>query len=277
MWIPSSKRCWDEQNKRSDIGKFRVYSFRHPFLDSSGPVAIAHRGYASRYPENTMAAFQAAVDLGFGYVETDVRATADDEIVAFHDETLERVANADGAISEMDWSAVRKVEIGSERIPRLRDILDAWPDLKVNIDPKHDCAVGPLLGELKNANAWERVCVGSFSSGRLDIIRRAAGAKLCTSMGQSEVLRLWLAGFGAPSGRFAADCAQVPISHRGITVVTPRFIAAARNRNFPVHVWTVNEKQDMVRLLDIGVDGIMTDRAEDLKEVFGKRGLPLHY
>ena len=251
-------------------------SVRHPYLDSDGPVAIAHRGYSSRYPENTMAAFQAAVDLGFGYVETDVQVTTDDVIVAFHDKTLNRVGRSEGAISEMDWSAVRNVEIGSERIPRLQEILDAWPELKVNIDPKHDRAVGPMLDVLRNANAWERVCVGSFSSRRLRTIRRAAGPRLCTSMGKGEVARLWLAGYGTPVGPFAANCAQVPPSHKGIKVVNSYFIAAARKRSLPVHVWTINEKREMLRFLELGIDGIMTDCAEDLKDAFAERGLPLH-
>ena len=239
-------------------------------------MAIAHRGYSSRYPENTMAAFQAAVDMGFGYVETDVHATADNMIVAFHDETLNRVGNLDGAIPSMDWSEVRKVEIGSERIPRLREILDAWPELKVNIEPKHDGAVEPLLDELRKSNAWDRVCIGSFSSRRLRSIREAAGAKLCSSMGKDEVIRLWLAGFRLPVGQFAADCVQVPLSHRGIAVVTSNFINAAKNRNLPIHVWTINDRKEMNRLLDLGVDGIMTDRADDLKEAFRERGLPLY-
>ncbi len=250
-------------------------SRRHPFIAADGPVAIAHRGYSSRYPENTMPAFQAAVDLGYGYVETDVHATSDNVVVAFHDSTLDRVGDAKGAISEMEWPAVEKVRVGSERIPRLLDIFDAWPNLKVNIDPKHDGAVGPLLDALRQANAWERTCVGSFSSRRLRAMRRAAGKKLCTSMGRSEVARLWLTGRGIHAGSYSADCVQVPVSHRGIEIVNRRFMSAASERGLPVHVWTINDRTVMNRLLDLGVDGIMTDRALELRSVFDERGLAL--
>ncbi len=237
------------------------------------PLAIAHRGYSARHPENTMAAFAAAVDLGYRYVETDVHTTADGVLVAFHDERLERVTDKRGLVSSMDWSDVREARVGgSERIPLLEELVKTWEDLRINIDPKSDGAVGPLLDVLRRTAAWDRVCVGSFSGRRLKRMRDEAGDRLCTSMGPGEVMRLRLASYRLPSGGFSADCVQVAPRHYGIRVIDGAFLRAAHARGLPVHVWTINAETEMERLLDAGVDAIMTDEAELLKEVLEARG-----
>ena len=247
----------------------------HPFLRYPGyplPAAIAHRGYSARHPENTMAAFAAAVELGYRIVETDVHATADNVPVVFHDSRLDRLTDRRGALSEMSWAELRRVRVGGrERIPRLEEVLTTWTSLRVNIDPKRDSAVGPLLNVLRLTDAWDRVCVGSSSSQRLRRIRAAAGDRLCTSMGTGEVIRLWLAGHSLPLGEFAADCVQVPPHRYGVPVIDRAFMAAAHSRGLPVHVWTINEEAEMHRLLDLGIDGVMTDEAELLKQVFQSR------
>ena len=249
----------------------------HPFLRHPGhplPAAIAHRGYSARYPENTMAAFAAAVELGYRVVETDVHATADNVLVVFHDSRLDRLTDMRGALSERSWPELRRARVGGrERIPRLEDLLTSWDWLRVNIDPKQDSAVGPLLDVLRDTDAWDRVCVGSESGRRLRRIRAAAGDRLCTSMGTAEAARLWLAGHCVPLGGFAADCVQVPPRRYGVPVIDRAFMAAAYARGLPVHAWTINEEADMNRLLDLGVDGIMTDEAELLKQVFQARDI----
>src|SRR5690242_6649092 len=116
-----------------------------PFLDWPGPLAFAHRGGASEAPENTLPAFEHAIRLGFTYLETDVHATADGQLVAFHDDHLDRVTDASGAIASLPWSVVQRARVdGREPIPLLEDLLGAFPDARVNIDPKHDDAVEPL-------------------------------------------------------------------------------------------------------------------------------------
>ncbi len=249
----------------------------HPFLRHPGyplPAAIAHRGYSARRPENTMAAFAAAVELGYRIIETDVHATADNVLVVFHDSRLDRLTDMRGAVSEMSWPELRRARVGGwERIPRLEELLTTWDWLRVNIDPKQDSAVGPLLEMLRDTDAWDRVCVGSASSRRLRRIRAAAGDRLCTSMGTAEVVRFWLAGHGLPCGGFAADCAQVPPRRYGLQVIDRAFMAAVEARGLPVHVWTINEEAEMNRLLDLGVDGIMTDEAALLKRVFQSRDI----
>ena len=249
----------------------------HPFLRHPGhplPAAIAHRGYSARHPENTMAAFAAAVELGYRVVETDVHATADNVLVVFHDSRLDRLTDMRGLVSQTNWPDLCRARVGGrERIPRLEDLLATWDRLRVNIDPKQDSAVVPLLDVLRGADAWDRVCVGSESSRRLRRIRAAAGDRLCTSMGTAEVVRLWLAGHTLPLGGFAADCVQVPPRRWGLPVIDRALMAAAHARGLPVHAWTINGEAEMNRLLDLGVDGIMTDEAELLKRVFQARDI----
>src|SRR6476660_4036703 len=132
-----------------------------PFLDHPGPIPFAHRGGAGAWPENTMPAFEGAVALGYRYVETDVHVTADGVLLAFHDDVLDRVTDKQGRVDELPWSAVRQARVdGREPIPTLEEVLDAWPELRVNIDPKHDGAVEPLAATLTRRNAVERVCIG---------------------------------------------------------------------------------------------------------------------
>ncbi len=246
----------------------------HPYLDAPQPVAIAHRGSAAAHPENTMAAFQDAVDLGYRYIETDVHATRDGVLVAFHDDRLDRVTDAKGRIAELDWAEVAKARVhGQEPIPLFEELLSAWPDLRINIDPKDDDAVAPLLEALQRPGVLDRVCAGSFSGRRLAGLRATIGPALCTSMGPGEVLRLRLASLGAGIGAFAAQAAQVPLRHYGLPIVDRRFVQAAHDRHLKVHVWTINDRATMTRLLDLGVDGIMSDETALLRDVFMERGL----
>jgi len=141
----------------------------------------------------------------------------------------------------------------------------------VNIDPKHDSAVDALATTLQQANAVERVCIGSFSDRRIRRLQQLLGPMLCTSLGPKGVARLRAASVGVPSGSFGSGCVQVPPSQGPIPIVDARFVAAAHARSLPVHVWTIDEPEEMNRLLDLGVDGIMTDRPSVLKAVLAAR------
>lgn len=241
----------------------------HEFLDWPGPIPIAHRGGASEAPENTLPAFEAAVDLGYRYVETDVHVTADGVLVAFHDDHLDRVTDQVGEIAALPWSTVKTARVdGREPIPLLADLLHAWPDLRVNIDPKHDAAVEPLADVIEATRAVDRVCIGSFSDRRIDRARARLGPRLCTSFGPLGITRLRM---GAPPPRGVA-CAQVPTHVRGVELVGPRFLEHARRRGIPVQVWTIDDADEMRRLLDLGIEGIMTDRPAVLKQVLAERG-----
>jgi glycerophosphoryl diester phosphodiesterase len=257
-------------------------STRHAFLDHPGPLAFAHRGGAAGpATENTLSAFRIAVETGYRYLETDVHATSDGVLLAFHDRRLERVADTRGRIKALTAAEVAVARVGDEPIPTMADLLEAFPDARFNIDVKERNAIGPLSALLLKTGAVKRVCVSSFSDSRLEAMRTALGPDLCTSAGPREVFRMWRASRKLEPGRvpeaaalprLGADCLQVPPGLGRLTVVDERFLAAAHAAGLPVHVWTVNEASDMERLLDLGADGIMTDRLDTLKSVLTKRG-----
>jgi len=221
-----------------------------------------------------MAAFEAAVRLGYRYLETDAHATADGVLVAFHDDTLDRVTDWRGRISDLPWAEVARARTpGDHGVPKLEELLDAWPDMRINIDPKTDQAAALLPDLLRRTGAIDRVCVGSFSDARTARVRVAVGPRLCTSMGPGAVARLRFQSWGAPTGnRFVEGCAQVPTHWRGIRVVDRRFVATAHRLGLQVHVWTINDEDEMRQLLDLGVDGLMTDRPAVLRRVLEERG-----
>jgi glycerophosphoryl diester phosphodiesterase len=248
-----------------------------PFLDSPGVLAFAHRGAhgpdAGGVVENTMAAFEAAVRLGYRYVETDVHLTADGVLVAFHDDRLDRVTDRQGKIADLPWSEVERARLaGGEGVPLFEDLLGSWPDLRVNVEPKADAAVEPLAAVVERTGSIDRVCTGSFSGRRLARLRKRLGPRLCTSLGPGGTVRLRLASIGLPTWSLGAACAQVPVRQGPVPVVDRRFVAAAHRRGLQVHVWTVDDAAEMERLLDLGVDGLMTDRPVLLKEVLTARG-----
>jgi glycerophosphoryl diester phosphodiesterase len=251
-----------------------------PFLDDDVPAAIAHRGGSMDGRENSMAAFARAVELGYRYLETDAQVTADGVLLAFHDSTLDRVTDRTGMISRLPWREVRAARIGgAEPIPLLADVLGSWPEARFVLDPKSDEAVGPLVEAIRQTGAIDRVCVGSFSHRRLARVRAALGARLATSMSPAELRRLRLAAWGllpraAVPG--TAACVQIPERHGRIPLAEPRLVGLAHALGMPVHVWTINQPESMHNLLDMGVDGIISDDVEALRTVLGERGLWRH-
>jgi glycerophosphoryl diester phosphodiesterase len=220
-----------------------------------------------------MPAFAGAVALGYRYVETDVHVTADGVVLAFHDEELDRVTDRTGEIGELTWREVSQARVdGVEPIPLLEDLLGTWPDLRINIDPKHDRVVEPLATVLTRTGSVDRVCIGSFSDRRLDRLRAMLGPGLCTSLGPAAVAKLRAASYGIGRKRPTGCCVQVPPSTKGHALVDERFLATAHALDLAVHVWTIDEPDEMERLLELGVDGIMTDRPAVLREVLERRG-----
>ena len=246
---------------------------RHSFLKYDTPIAFAHRGGASDAPENTMPAFQRAIDLGYIYLETDVHATKDGVLLAFHDDDLSRTCGRPGLISELNYAEIKDARVrGTEPIPLLEDLIVAWPHAHLNIDCKSDQALLPLADRLARGDIFDRVCIGSFSDKRLNRLRDQFGERLCTSMGPRDVTKLRLGSWVHRSGSFEnIRAAQVPVSQGPLTIVDGSFIQAAHNADIQVHVWTIDEPDEMVRLLDLGVDGIMTDKPETLKKILLSR------
>jgi glycerophosphoryl diester phosphodiesterase len=252
-------------------------SFTHPYLDWPGPIAFAHRGGTSEFPENTMPAFEHAVALGFRYLETDVHVTKDDVLVAFHDTNLSRTCGHPGEIIDMTWAELADLRVdGREPIPLMRDLLARWPDVRFNIDCKADSAVDPLAALLASTAAIDRVCIGSFSHRRLKRLRKLCGSGLLTCLSPPEIasLRILRRVWGS-----SPRVAQVPITAGDedslfhVTLVSERFVRDAHRERLPVHVWTIDDEAEIDRLLDLGVDGIMTDHPELLRQVFERRGV----
>ncbi len=248
----------------------------HGFLDGSTPRAFAHRGWHIgdlSGLENSIVAFRRAFDQGYRYLETDVHATSDGRLIAFHDPQLDRVTDRQGVIADLPLSEVRRARIGgTEPIPLLEELLEEFPTARFNIDAKAGAAVAPLAELIVRANALDRVCLVSFSDHRLSLLRAALGPDVAMALGPQAIFRLVRAS--ALRRRFptTAAAAQVPLTYQRVPIVTPRFIATAHAAGLEVHVWTVDEPDEMRRLLAIGVDGIMTDRPELLRDVLIERG-----
>ncbi|MER5397229.1 glycerophosphodiester phosphodiesterase [Streptomyces sp. NPDC002599] len=246
----------------------------HPYLDHPGPIPFAHRGGSADGLENTLTQFRRAVNTGYRYIETDVHATADGRLVAFHDTTLDRVTDGAGRIADLPWADVSQARVaGKEPVPLFEELLEEFPETRWNVDVKAEPALAPLLDLIGHTDAWDRVCVGSFSEARVTRAQHLAGPRLATSFGTRGVLNLRLRSWGVPAAvRRSAVAAQVPETQSGVPVVDRRFVRAAHARGLQVHVWTVNESERMHRLLDLGVDGIMTDHIDTLRKVLEDRG-----
>lgn len=245
-------------------------------MDGQVPIGIAHRGFSLGGAENSLTAFQAAVDLGYGYLETDVRVSCDGVAVTFHDNCLDRVTNRSGRLSELTWTQISEARIvGREPIPRLDDVLAAFPAITFNLDVKSHIGVGPTLDAVRRTNSWDRVRFAAFSHNRITALRRVIGPGGAFGLSPREIVELKFTRRRqvAPEPVLPVDtAAQVPGVLGRMGLVTPRFIEQAHRRNIAVHVWTINSRAEMIRLLDLGVDGIITDRADILREVLDERG-----
>lgn len=223
-----------------------------------------------------MAAFERAVGLGYRYLETDVRATMDGILLAFHDNTLDRVTDRAGRVSALPYANVSRARIGGrEPIPLVEEILGAWPHVRLNIDVKEMATIAPLLRVLRRTNAADRVCVASFSERRLAAARALLGPRVCTSFGPRGAVGLRLATYGRFLGSLVSSdvpCAQLPARVGNVPVVTGSLVRTAHDHGVQIHAWTVNDVAEMRRLLDMEVDGIMTDELELLRGVLRSRG-----
>ena len=243
----------------------------HPYLDWPGPIPFAHRGGTSEHPENTLPAFRHAVELGFRYLETDVHLSADGVLVAFHDEDLSRTCGVDARIDQLTWEEISELRVdGREPIPAMHQLFEAFPAARFNIDSKSDDSVDPLCDLVTELHVLDRVCLAAFKWKRLRRIRRRFQDRVMTNTSQIETASL--VAFGRVPGRLV-KAVQVPVRHGAVPVTSERLIRGSHRAGWPVHVWTIDEPDEMHRLLDLGVDGIMTDRPETLRDVFVERGI----
>lgn len=246
------------------------------YLPRSTPFGIAHRGGDTKAPENTLAAFTAAVEAGYTHLETDVHLTADGVLVAFHDESLDRVAGHNASIRDMTVAEVQAIELGDgHRVPRMEELFEAFPESYFNIDPKSDDAVEPLADLIERFEAVDRVCVGSFSDDRIRRIRELLGDRLCTSPGPKGAVRVVAAALLWPRWSSPYGCLQVPVKAYGLRLDRPWLIRRIQRLGMQVHFWTVNERDEMERILDAGADALITDAIEVLAEVLASSGVAI--
>lgn len=241
---------------------------------------MAHRGgallTANLGIENTLAAFANSVALGYEYLETDVHATADGHLVAFHDPNLARVTDVEGHIARLPLAAVREVRVGErEPIPTVEELFEAFPEARFNFDLKAPGAVEPLARIVRRFQAEQRVCVGSFSQRRINRFRKLMPG-VTTAVGPVGVAAMAVGKIRTcrPGG---PGVFQIPVSHEvagvRIKLLTRARVKAIHRAGFRVHVWTIDVRDDMHTLIDWGVDGIVTDRPDLLREVLQARGM----
>ena len=275
---------------------FACQAPNHPFLGQGlvPPFVIAHRGGAGLWPENTLYAFQRAAAMGVDILETDMHSTADGALVLIHDPTVDRTTNGSGRVNHLTLSQLKALDAGyywSEdggssfpfrgqgiTVPMLEEVFSAFRAIRINIDIKQ---ARPSVAErfcrlILDFGMVDRVMVASFNSSILRQFRRLCPA-VATSAGRSEVRLFYALSLLSPRAAFLpAGCyaLQVPVSRKGLRVITRRFLSSARLRNLQVHAWTVNSGPEMEWLLRLGVDGIVTDYPDRLLALLGRRPGP---
>ena len=244
------------------------------FLDAPTPLALAHQGGTDAAPGNTVAAFDHAYSLGYRYFETDVRVSSDGVLVVFHDDDTGPTTGETGTIEDRTWAQLQELRIGDgHRIARFDDLVERFDDVRWNIDPKDDSAVGPLVEAIGSNDLQDRVCVGSFSDRRLNEIGKRVGPALCRSPGPRGVALVLLAAIvGWRRWEPPYGCLQIPARYGFVPLAMPWLIRRVQRLGLQVHLWTINDRVEMIELLDRGADGIITDEVTLLRDVLRERG-----
>lgn len=258
-----------------------------PYFDLEHPIRFAHRGSRILWPENTWLAFDNVVEgLGYRYIEIDIQVTQDGVVVVFHDETLERCTNGVGRVSEWRWEDLKHLDAGynfspddGESFPhrgtgvaiaRLDDTFDRYSDVHFNVDLKAPNSEWSVAEVINRTRREESTLISSFSDKRIAKFRRITKRRVATSAGPRDSIAMYVAsriGRSAPTG---ADAYQLPFDTRGVPA-DRRLIDAVHSGGRQIHLWTVNDSEAMARLLDMGADGIVTDRPDLLNEVLDER------
>lgn len=261
----------------------------HSFTETDKLLAIAHRGGAGLWPENTLFAFQNAIRIGADALEFDVHATSDGELVVIHDATVDRTTDGSGRVDEMTWDALRELDAGYRwtaddgasfpfrgmglRVPSLEEVLNALPDTRMIIELKDvsDAARVRFSEAIAQCSYPERKVIASFQSESVKYIRDN-NPGIATSSTAGEVLGFWVLNSLRLGFAFVADgeTMQVPPRFQDLTLVSNRFVSGAHRHNMDVYVWTINEEAEMRRHVDHGVDGIITDYPDRLLQVLNR-------
>lgn len=260
----------------------------HPYfaLDEGRPLVMAHRGGGGLWPENTLYAFERAAEIGVDVIETEIHSTADNNLVLIHDATVDRTTNGTGRVNSLTLRELKKFDAGYHwtadggqtfpfrgkgiTVPTLEEVFTALPNTRINIDLKQ---ISPPLASqlcvmLHSFDMVKKVMVASFSTKALTDFRQVCSG-VATSASEREVTLFFLMNLIFLGAAYGPPChaLQIPEYSSGMHVLTKRFLRTAHNHNLKVHVWTVNQVEDMKRLLDLGVDGIITDYPDRLISV----------
>lgn len=247
------------------------------YFTPAPPRVLAHRGLALEAPENTLLAFATAIALGVTHVETDVHASADGVAMISHDPDLARLVDRTVRVDQLTSHELRRVQLGAgQGFCSLADALDTFPDTRFNIDVKAEAAIGPTVAAIRDARATDRVLIGSFSPARrLAVVRQLPG--VATSISSRGAVAA-VAAANRPGGTVAVKrilrdvhAVQLPLSILRMPTMTPRTLAAFHAAGVEAHAWTINDEATMERLLDLGVDGLVTDRADLAVGVLARR------
>jgi glycerophosphoryl diester phosphodiesterase len=263
----------------------------HPFFArfERYPLVMAHQGGNGLWPDNTLYAFERAVELGVDVLEMDVHSTADDVLVVIHDSTVDRTTDGSGPVHDFTLAELKTLDAAyhwtpdggqtypyrgqSITVPTLEELFVAFPQMPMNVEIKQagPSIAAPLCRLIRAYGMAEKVLVVSFHKEATEVFRRAC-PEVTTGTTQNEVIALFalskVLGEGAYSP--AAGAVQVPEYRSGLHVLTRRFVDAAHNRNLQVHAWTINDEEEMRRLIDLGVDGIITDYPDRLLQLLGR-------
>lgn len=254
-----------------------------PYLQAEHPIRFAHRGSRKLWPENTWHGFHAAVDeLGYRYIETDVQITRDGVVVVFHDDTLERTTNGTGSVADWDWTDIQHLDAGYNfepdgdgRFPlrgkgvcisRLDDTFDRFPDTRFNIDLKAKGTDWGVAEVVARMNRQDTVLVGSFSDLRLARFRRITKGSVAIAAAKRAAMTMYGLSRVGRFSRIPVQAYQLPHEIRGAKV-DQKLVDAVHAAGAHLHLWTVDDPEDMERFLALGVDGIVTDRPDLLNEV----------
>ncbi|MBM3263936.1 MAG: glycerophosphodiester phosphodiesterase [candidate division Zixibacteria bacterium] len=261
----------------------------HPITDTPGVLAIAHRGGRGLWPENTMYAFENAIRMGVDVLEFDVHLTKDGKLVVIHDDRVDRTTEATGRVEEMTFDTLSRLDAGYRwtadnggtfpfrgqniRIPAFEEVLERFPEKRINIELKTEgtAAAEQFTQVLKRYTRTDRTLIASFNQSSIDYLQNTLPGPAYAVTGRNAffflVLHLFRVDFAFSATQHAF---QVPAHLAGFTVVTPRFVKRAHAHNMAVHAWTINDSVEMKRLIDAGVDGIMTDYPDRLLDVLGR-------
>ncbi len=242
------------------------------YLNYNGLAVMAHRGGSLEAPENTIESFKYAIEIGSDIIETDIQLSSDGVPYIFHDDDLKRIPGIEKNFNDLLASEIDELNIfGDFKIPTLEETLKQFPDTKFQIDFKTDEVVDPAIEIInKLPHVKKNLCIASFSSQRLQKIKSKL-SDVTYSMGPHEVLKLLLKSFGIYRGKVGGDCLQIPIYRYGIKIVTKRFVDFCKRENIKISVWTINSTEEMDYLIDLDVDGIITDKPKALINLLASR------